>query len=121
MNQKDLLQKFIDLGIPRVKEWAELLEKSIYFTAREKAFFLIDFDKNTPEQFVKFIKVLEIGKKRAEQLEQDFPDEHKRLSKEAANAWQFMLERLEEYIVENQGKKDEVDLEALRKKMSTEL
>jgi len=121
MTQEEILTEFVDLSIPRVKEWVQMLEESIYFTAREKAFFLIDFDKNTPEQFIKFFEVLKKGESTAERLRKDFPDEHKRLSEEAIKAWQFMLVRLSEYLFAHKEKKDKDSLEDLREKIRAEL
>lgn len=99
MNDKKILENFVDLSNESVKKWVNFLQESLSFTAKEKAFFFIDASKYSVQQIEQFTKSLEKEKLANEKLAKEYPEEFAKRKERCQEAWRFMLERLEEYIV----------------------
>jgi len=115
------LGQFIDYKNDEHTRFVELLQDSISFSAREKAFMIIDFHRYNQIQKQKLVKALESDRRLIKDLEHEYPEEYAQREIRSKKAWIFMLERLAEYIQEQktrQAKKfDYEELMKLRQKL----
>jgi len=103
---EEVIREIIDIKDEKALKWLQLLRESIHFTAREKAFFLLDFASYSPEEIEKFIQVLERVKRNDKELERKYPREFARRKEESKKAWNFLMKQLKSYLNENKRKKD---------------
>jgi hypothetical protein len=104
MIEQKILQNFFNLKDPHVEEWLDLLKKSIHFTPKEKALFIVDFRYYKPEQIQKFIKALQTSQEVSKKLKEDHPEEYQKRIKWFEEGWVNMIDYLEEVIVDNKIK-----------------
>lgn len=121
MTEKEILSKFIDLEVQANKEWLELIRKSISFTPKEKALFIIDYNKYNTHQIEKFLLALQKSAKREEVLEHNHPDEYKKRVGWFEKGWSNMIDYLAEVLTEQQSKDSEImdneEIDKLRKEI----
>ena len=104
MIEQEILQNFINLKDPQSEEWLELLKKSIHFTPKEKALFIVDFRYYKPDQLQKFIKALQNSEEASKKLKKDYPDEYKKRIKWFEEGWVNMIDYLEEVVIDKKSK-----------------
>jgi len=121
MDQNKILGQFIDYKNDEHIRFIELLQDSISFSAREKAFMIIDFHRYNQIQKQKLVKALESDRRLIKDLEHEYPEEYGQRAMRSKKAWIFMLERLAEYMQEQKTRQaknlDYEELMKLRQKL----
>ena len=116
MIQEKILKQFIDFKKGANKRFIELLESSISFTAKEKAFMIIDFYKYSGKQIDNLVKVLENDYRQTRNLKEKHPTDYQERKIRTENAWEFMLEQLQVYSSESKKKhKTKLTFEEIQK------